>query len=339
MRQLLACVQPLFQQVRLIAARPAIRRWLGLVFGLMGILAAAYALVTGVGRVDWATLNINWRYIVLAWLATIATTGIGVLGWAQLAKAMFPSLSAAALAHIHIRSLLAKYLPGGVWNTASKLVFLRQLGVGAKSAGLAVILELSVLLLMGLEDALIIGSLFPSVVPAQIISPALLPPLLPVITIVCVTFPLLFHRFMVMNQIMPKDLVPEIRTFAIKLWLAELVYLVGWLCLCGCFSLTVASVIPLAQIHLPTVAFATVLSFIIGLVVIVIPNGIGLRELSYSVFMSKMIPTAMAVSLGFTFRLISALAEISLVMVVSSLIALHNAWIAKKRRVLTPLDY
>ena len=339
MRQRLARMLPMFQHMRLIVAQPVIRRRLGLVFGLMGILAAAYALVTGIGRVDWATLKINWRYIGLAWLATIATTGIGVLGWAQLAKALFPGLSAVALAHIHIRSLLAKYLPGGMWNTASKLVFLRQMGVSAKHAGLAVILELSVLLLMGLEDILIIGSLFPAVVPSQIISPLLCPPLLLVITLVCLAFPFLFHRFMVMNQIASSDLIPEIRVFAIQLWLAELVYLGGWLCLCACFGLTISAVMPLTLNDLPTVAFATVLSFIIGLVVIVIPNGIGLRELSYSFFMSKLMPSAIAVSLGFMFRLIISLAEISLVMSVSGLLALHNAYFKKKKRVLTPMDY
>ena len=339
MRQLLARGLPVFQQVRLIAAQPALRRRLGLVFGLMGILAAAYALVTGIGRVDWATLKIDWRYIGLAWLATIATTGIGVLGWTQLAKALFPGLSAVALAHIHIRSLLAKYLPGGMWNTASKLVFLRQMGVSAKQAGFAVILELSVLLLMGLEDILIIGSLFPLVVPSQIISPLLFPPLLLVITLVCLAFPFLFHHLMVMSQIAPTGLISEIRAFAIQLWLAELVYLGGWLCLCACFGLTVAAIMPLTLSDLPTVAFATVLSFIIGLVIIFIPNGIGLRELSYSFFMSKVMLAAIALSLGFMFRLIIALAEVSLVMSTSSLLALHNAYLKKKKPVLTPLDY
>ncbi len=342
MWQGLARLQPFAQAMRQLVARPAIKRTIRLGFGLVSILAVGYVLVAGVGRVDWAALNIDWRYIVLAWLATAATVGVGALGWTLLARALLPAIPAKTLTHIHLRSLLAKYLPGGVWNSASKLVLLHQLGAPAKHASLAVLLEPALLLLTGLEALLIMVSVFPSAAPWAGLSPPLLLLLLALTTLACLSLPLLVMKIVRRNQnpeliTASSELIP--RSFITKLWMAEAVYGFSWLCLCLCFNLIVAAILPIDIKAASVTSVATILSFIICLVVIVIPNGIGLRELSYSVLMSKIMDSVVAVSLGFMFRLIIALAEVCVVMVALGAVYLHKTRIRRKKQALTPMEY
>jgi hypothetical protein len=55
--------------------------------------------------------------------------------------------------------------------------------------------------------------------------------------------------------------------------------------------------------------------------------------------MSSIMPAAIALSLGFVFRLVIALAEVCVVMVTYGSEKLHNAWIRRQKRALTPMDY
>jgi hypothetical protein len=336
MRQGLVFVQTWLGRVRTLVAQQAVRRRLRWAFGCASLLAVGYVLAAGLGRVDWASLSIDWRYLVLAWLATAATVGMGVLSWTVLTRAILPGISAAMLAHIHVRSLLAKYLPGGVWNSASKVVQLHQLGVPAKRASFVVALDLGLLALTGLEVLLVMANAFPAAVPISI-SPGLLLQLWLIVTAACVMSPLIVSRVSRKDRTTSGDLIsgPPVS----QLWLAEIVYMVNWLCLCVCFALVVAAVMPLDINRAATLSLATVLSFLIGLAVVVIPNGVGLRELSYSVLMSSIMPAAIALSLGFVFRLVIALAEVCVVMVTYGSEKLHNAWIRRQKRALTPMDY
>jgi hypothetical protein len=330
----------LLRQLRAFVARPAVRRGLRLGFWLVSLLAWAYVLAVGVGRVNWAALNIDWRYIALAGLMTVATVLVGVLAWAQLGQALLPAIPAAQHAHMHTRSLLAKHLPGGVWNSASKVVLLHQAGIPAKLASLVVILEPILLLLTGLEALLVMVALSPEATAVLSRWSALVFPLHAVIivtTMMFMIFPALVVRLLKRNQVAFNH--SELKHVVLKLWFAELLYVLGWFCLCACFCLLVSAIQPLDMRGIGIASIATVMSFLISLVAIVIPNGIGLRELSYSIFMSKLLNATLSVSLGFMFRLLIALAEICVVMVITVTQKLHNTQKGQEKEALTPMEY
>lgn len=327
----------LLGQIRAVVARPAVRRGLRLGFMSASLLAVAYVLVVGVGRVDWAALDIDWRYIALAGLMTVATVLVGVLAWVQLGQALLPAIPAAQHAHMHTRSLLAKYLPGGVWNSASKVVLLHQSGIPAKQASLVVLLEPILLLLTGLEVLLVMVALSSEATGVLGRWSVLVVPLHAVIIITIIIFPVLVVRLLKRNQVTFNP--SALKHLVLKLWFAELLYVSGWFCLCACFCLLVAAIQPLDIRGIGIAATATVMSFLISLVAIVIPNGIGLRELSYSLFLSKLLNTTLSVSLGFMFRLLIALAEICVVMVITVAQRLHNTRKGREKETLTPMEY
>jgi hypothetical protein len=87
----------------------------------------------------WALLNLLVPAISRSWLAGLAS-----------------SPTYRTLLDIHLRRLPARYLPGGIWHTVSRVADLHALGVGRAQLGALILLEN----LAPLAVALVLGGLF-----------------------------------------------------------------------------------------------------------------------------------------------------------------------------------
>ena len=138
------------------ADAPRARRWLAWSRRLFGPLALAFLVAAAVASRE--AFAQTWERIQPGWLLGL------VAAWASL-HLLMPAFTRIVLGglgfdfsyaeslRIHVSRLPARYLPGGIWHTVSRMVAFRERGVGPSALASLVVLEnsvpLAVALLMG----------------------------------------------------------------------------------------------------------------------------------------------------------------------------------------------
>ena len=285
-------------------ARP--RLLAGLQIAAVAVLLAVLAYeFNGAVREAWPRLrNADLRLVLLAHVLLAAYYLLFVLGWRSILRAYGIRLGYPAVLGAEMLSMLAKYIPGGVWTPAARVVAVRRAGVDNTSVVLATIL---------LEAGL-------SAVAGVIVLAASLPfvdgvdaPLWPVALFAVLICALLHPR--VFAPLATRILRPlgggEIAPLPWGTALGVLAYyaftwVVGGAALTALLASVGADVGPEAIAYL---GGASAVGAIVAVVTVIFPSGLGVREGAVGAFMLALAPDSAVVGAVLLNRLAITIVE------------------------------
>ena len=121
-------------------ARPRLVAGLQIAAVTVLLLVLAYEMRTAVREAWPRLLHANLAYVALGIVLLTAYYLLFVLGWQRILRAYSIQLGYGEALGAEMLSMLAKYIPGGVWTPAARVVAVRRAGVDNNSVVLATIL-------------------------------------------------------------------------------------------------------------------------------------------------------------------------------------------------------
>ena len=324
---------------RLSDAQHRLRAWAGRHRGLVlwGRRSVSALVVMFAGYYLWRNIAANADTLVLKslrpnWALLLTTTGISVLCiglggwvWQLLLGSLGYTVSLGACFRIHASANLTKYLPGYAWQIMGKAYLTHREGVPTRVVAVAIALEFGLLLMTGLILVLFIApqSLLAMLAPLPTPRVRLVMGLALTASTLCL--PRLFNWIGEHVTAIP---LRETRIVApARLVLALAVICVAWVALGLGLGLTIVAFAPLADIGWRNKASILIISFLVSLVVIVVPAGIGVREsvMTFALTTHVGAPTATIVAVASRLVLVaSEIAAIGMVWGAAALRSLRN---------------
>ncbi len=290
-------------RVRQWLRRPLVARGLQ---GLVLLACGAYLYAGWQGsQAVLATLVLRWEYLIAGLGLTVAAVWLGAAAWWGVLHAVGAPAPVWPALRTHMAANLAKYVPGFAWQIVGKAVLAQQLGAGAREVSLGLTLEFAALALLGVGLAAAVapvawaqrvgwGDLGLVTAGRWLVTAmawggavALLPGL---------------ARLWRMDAGRQRVNGP---------WLASLAgMLVGWLAFGLGFWCLGRGVMPIPLTAWPAFMATLSLSVVIGLAVIFVPSGIGVREAAMVFMLGPYFPPAIVLILATLVRISVALAEL-----------------------------
>lgn len=242
-------------------------------------------------------------------LLSLATTGVvfifflDALGWHLILRALGHCPPVSLSINIWILSSLTRYLPGGIWGYASRIVLCRKLNIDLAAAGISLYLETLLLA----TSALAVG--MPAVFAAggALIDP---PSMLLLLLIVgCLLHPkvIVLMRYLPgrAGQVFSSVRLPSMN----KMLVLYSYYVLFWILFSAVFVVFVAAIYPLEDIPWIPVGTSLPMGFVAGLVVIFSPSGIGIRESVLYLLLLPHVPASASLLISISSRAWLTLAE------------------------------
>ena len=319
MKSDLARVQPRIRAVasavrRVVRGRPA--KLAGLAAGTALML---WGLWTTAQRIDmpqaFSLLGISGLAgtVVLAGLINL----LGGLAWSLIASAVFPGISIISATRMFFLTLPMKYVPGSVWSHVGRAGWLERTrslpsppeGLIKRSGLLVVAADFALLLSSGLVATLISGlSSMPAVFQGRV-GPQFWNACLVLAICVFGATPFVFGSLIGRRGRGP------LLVFARRIWTAQVVQIIDWLI--GGFLLGVLVTALQAPLNRVVVligdsTLALYAGIMAGLAAIIVPNGLGIREMAMSVMYGDVAAVEAGFIAGFLYRALSMLTELLL---------------------------
>jgi hypothetical protein len=203
---------------------------------------------------------------------------------------------------VQFASVITKYIPGYIWQYMSKAYISRKRGASSRQIMLAIMSEFVLIILGGVIWMGLFAGYFGVQAPVLQSIPGWLWWL---VSIVCGAVIILWNRWSMRAfgfQYFPVDRK--------KQWLAFLVGMIGWLFFAWAFWIFIQSLYPLEWIYFPQVGFALSASVIAGILVVFVPNGVGIREASMTLLLAGLLPLSLGVVVSVMLRLGVVLGEL-----------------------------
>jgi uncharacterized membrane protein YbhN (UPF0104 family) len=244
-------------------------------------------------QIDLPLLSLSLAALILVFL-------VDACGWWLILKGSGEQLSVFSAIAIWLRSSLSRYIPGVIWAYVSRVVLSEEHGVSRRNCIDSVMIESAMLALgsftVGLPillSLLDIGPL-PSV-------------LLAALCIAAILFGLSVAGFSLLKRLpLLGSYIQDARFTACKWrWTIYFFYSFFWLCFSAVFILFLAAI----NVQFDSVgdmayagsAFSA--SFCIGLILVVFPGGLGIREATLYGFLSTLISPPVAIAISVASRL------------------------------------
>lgn len=255
-------------------------------------------------------MRINYFSLAISLLLTAGATILGAWEWQLLLRGLGHDLGARKGMRIHLLANVAKYAPGYLWQILGKVYLSERQSVSRKRAVASVGVEFSLIVATGTLVALVTlpstgllgSSLLPSLGPGLaliLVPPAALPFLLPLLQRVS-SWSQIRERFPIVSELDYTSLVGV--TVAIYL---------TWLVLGAGFVLLIGSVYPISINDIPRYIFALTVSFILGLLALFAPSGIGVRESAMAFLLGSCMPLSVASVIAILARVVTMLADVA----------------------------
>lgn len=255
-------------------------------------------------------MRINYFSLAISLLLTAGATILGAWEWQLLLRGLGHDLGARKGMRIHLLANVAKYAPGYLWQILGKVYLSERQSVSRKRAVGSVGVEFSLIVATGTLLALVTlpstgllgSSLLPSLGPGLaliLVPPAALPFLLPLLQRVS-SWSQIRERFPIVSELDYTSLVGV--TVAIYL---------TWLVLGAGFVLLIGSVYPISINDIPRYIFALTVSFILGLLALFAPSGIGVRESAMAFLLGSCMPLSVASVIAILARVVTMLADVA----------------------------
>lgn len=304
---------------------PPARRWLfvavRILIAVVILAAVGYAVVDQWTQVRDTISSIAWPSLVLALLAALAGIYCNVRAWHAVLGALGQKVGVVESGRFYLVGQLGKYLPGSVWAFVLQMELAKRAGVprAVGFSGLLVTLGLATTMsllvgLFGLPALFAVGG----VTPWLVIGLAL-------VALVCALPPVLTRLVRLTLRLLRRRQVPLSLTwvnvgkisawsalawvlFGTQLWLLTNAMagpgLAGWVRCVGAFALAMTA----------------------GMIAVVAPSGIGVREAVIVAALSAYLPVGTALGLALASRLVFTIADLiaALVATLSGVRALRS---------------
>lgn len=315
-------ITPYFRSVKSILDN----RWFRLIIQLAVLTVSALYLAFNFRNAKelLAGLSPHYGLLFIAFLLTVLAVFLGALGWGFSLRALNQGISWKLMASIHLGSNLAKYLPGYAWQLAGKAYLTNQQGVKPNIVASAMILEMSQLILIGsgLALAALPQKMISAWLPEEYTYPAALICRTVGISLMILTpfgIVLIFQK--TSYWIGKSDIQrPSVLASSAAIW-------TGWMVFSTAYYLMGRAIMDFPPGLFAGFVFTLTASFIIGLLIVIVPGSIGVRESLMVYFLSLVhLPSTVAVLIAVISRLIVTLSEIFSYLIFRYLIVRENSY-------------
>ncbi len=232
--------------------------------------------------------------------------------WQQIVVAAGQPISERLGVNIYIRTILAKYLPGSVWNYVGRAVLAEQAGLPQRHIWIATAYELILAISVGLTLSLWYVS---SPASDRLLSPAFKAVALG-LWFVSVLFisPSVFNRFIrhIAKRLRRPDFDLNLPFWkSVLFWVATLL---AWLMIGVAFSCFVSSIVFVDVSSWPSLIVIWSLATIVSMLAIMFPQGIGIKEGFLTILLSTIVPSGIAVMIALASRVWVILCDVLLVL-------------------------
>lgn len=259
-----------FRILRRYLAHPWVRTVLG---GLIVLVCLYYLGQTFVNMPALPTnIRIRHSWLVLSGAVTIVTIWLGAIEWWLILRSLGHDIDIRHAVRAHLRANLAKYLPGYGWQLLSKVHLTVKPHVSFQAVSVALTIEFGLMLYVGLCMALILASTFSRA--HEFFAFGLWPWLgtggLVALLLAIWAAPVLVARLPVAYR--PIALNRGLLSAAVA------IATIGWSGLGTIFWTVAVALWPLSIYDLPLLSFAMITATLWGLIVVLVPAGVGVRE-------------------------------------------------------------
>jgi uncharacterized membrane protein YbhN (UPF0104 family) len=253
-----------------------------------------------------ATLHFRWAILPLPFLLYALSFLIVAVGWKEVLAILGERIRLGRASWIVIYSQFGKYLPGKVWAVLGRVYLARQDGIQERHSAVSMIIE-TIYLFMTSLVLFALSLFFYRRLPTKAYLLLVLVPL----TLVWI-YPPWFNAIVnfLLKRIRQKPV--EFKPSARQAAKLMLIYLVVWLVQSLGFYFLILSFHSMDWRAVAVLPGAYSLSWILGVVVLVAPGGLGVREGVFALLLGPVIPGALNVVASLLSRIWITLSELLL---------------------------
>jgi glycosyltransferase 2 family protein len=276
------------------------------------------------GQLRSLNIHLNYFYVVLSFVVMKVAWMTTAWSWGKTLEAFGHKIPYRDVYTIYFRSMLAKYLPGKVWQIAGSTYIASQKGVPEGATIASVVIGQAYSVLAGVALIVVgfaLGSLQKTGQGLTFFRWTSIPILIALI--ILVVRPGLCERLM--NWVLPlfkrQKVTVDIK-LTTSLWLF-LAFLLPWFIFGFSFWLLTRAFTPVPfSLYVPLTAILTA-GTVIGFLAIFAPGGIGVKEASMAALAASLtsFPATFALAVGLAYRIVTSIVE---------LIAFGITWIISK---------
>ncbi|MDO9392339.1 MAG: lysylphosphatidylglycerol synthase domain-containing protein [bacterium] len=279
--------------------RPAIKNIIATFVIIVITYFMANQLYRGWKDIPFASLHINYIWLIVSYLGLFATFCCSIKAWQIILKGLGTKMSFTKSWWVITGSFLAKYIPGHVWAVGGRMILCKAEGIPEKISGTAMVIEMMVLLLGSLLAAIIcIPFLLLKGIPSWVwlltIPTGLLMALL--------FSPMVIVLLRWVAKVFLKREVALSVDYA-KIRMASVIYLFSAIIQGTAFYLLIRTVYPISIIYLPGVIGLYNGAWAVGFLSLITPSGLGVREGALVFLLKYYIPVPLAVIISILARL------------------------------------
>lgn len=265
------------------------------------LLTASLLFVSTILIRGWAQLRphlgkISLVPLIVGQLCTIAALLLGAVMWSLIQQAMGLGLSWRESITIHMTSSITKYIPGYAWQYLSKAYLSKRRGSSSRPITLAILSEFALLIAGGVVVAAAWGLLghhdwrLAWDVPLWV-------------WILAGGCGLLIGTAWILTASRLTRSKTSLVARARLLWCALGVGMVGWVMFAAAVWLMSRSMYPVSLRVFPQHVVALVTSVIVGLIIVIVPGGLGIRETLLAALLAGVLPFTLGLVVGVMIRL------------------------------------
>jgi hypothetical protein len=287
------------------------------------LAATAVMVAAALHGQNWHSLHPLWRPaavpVLLAALGlNLAGLTLSTVSWRSLLVALNGPLGFAACSRIYFTGLLSAFLPGTVWGVVVHVRLGTRAGISAARMAATYVASVPVGVLTGAAVGLFLAAVLPG---GQLVWLALPT----AVVLACLAWPSLVYRLMAaMARIARRSSPPRVPDHAIRRSIAA--DLLAWLISGLHLWLIVLLLGAPAWKSLPVSIGGFALAVTAGGLAVLVPNGLGIREVVLGVTLTAVLPWRTAVAAAVASRIVVIVTE-----VLGAVTAMAAAWIVERR--------
>jgi hypothetical protein len=272
---------------------PQVERIIGITLLATSLFFLSRTMIQGWGYLKPHLSEISFIPLIAGQLCTIIALALGAIMWSLVQQAMDLGFSWQESITIHMMSNITKYIPGYAWQYLSKAYWSKKRGNPTKSTTLAILTEFALLVTGGIVVAAGWGFLGHQTwqwnIPLWAWSIAGGVGLL-----TSIGWNLAIFRLAKIEK--------QPNSHTSHLWYALGTGMIGWVMFALATWLMSRSIYPVTLKSFPQHAVALVASVIVGILIVIIPGGLGVREVSLALLLTGVLPFTISLVVGVMIR-------------------------------------
>lgn len=284
-------------------------KWVKNIFQLVVVLASFYYIFSQTKKVDLSEININHIGISASILVTAFGTWLGAVSWWIALRVFQQELSFSDVMTIQFKSNLVKYIPGVGWQLVSKTHLTAKYGIPLSTVITIMVFEFGEVILSGLVlAAFSIPTNFNLPTPFYTFivqnSFMLQASILFLVTIFPIVFRIILKKLSLLKNYQRLEFG----------WILLLFVLLSftWIINSIGFSIAYNSLGVQMQLSFPLSVFILTSTFVFGLLMVIVPGSLGVRESLFIMFLTPITGGGIAGVIAVMYRIITISSEIIL---------------------------